>query len=59
MSTSDKKFYDKLLFIDYMSVFNTMIWPEVMVIGWTFSCDKPMQRICLTCEVVLSSLIHY
>ena len=40
MASSSKDSYKLLLFIDYLSVFNTMIWPEAMVIGWSFACNS-------------------
>ncbi|KAJ1494637.1 hypothetical protein T484DRAFT_1926888 [Baffinella frigidus] len=40
MPLNDPETYRRLLFVDYLSVFNVMIWPEVLVIEWSFRCDE-------------------
>jgi hypothetical protein len=45
---SSKESYNRLLFVDYLSVFNTMVWPETMVIGWSFACHPTLHNAALT-----------
>ena len=47
MAGSSKSSYQQLLFVDYLSVFNTMIWPEAMVIGWSFACHDTIRQTAL------------
>ena len=46
--SSSKESYRRLLFVDYLSVFNTMVWPEAMVIGWSFVCHPILQYAALS-----------
>ncbi|EKX48512.1 hypothetical protein GUITHDRAFT_105658 [Guillardia theta CCMP2712] len=41
--SSGEKTYSTLLFIDYLSVFNVMVWPEVVSIYWSFYCDPSVK----------------
>ena len=40
-------FYRRLLLVDYMSVFNTMLWPQMYAIHYSLMCFPEMRRTAL------------